>query len=164
MKNFIANKMNAVRDGMKDNKGFSLVELIIVVAIMAVLMGVLAPQYLRFVESSREQADKTAGDQIASVMTIALSTQPQLDQALKVTWGVNGSLTVAEAGLDGCDYDKEITSTLGTTTASITSVWAQGIAGTGGIVFGVFVDPATSVPYITCTNSDFAEAVGLYYS
>ena len=32
-----------------NNKGFSLVELIIVVAIMAVLIGVLAPTYLKYV-------------------------------------------------------------------------------------------------------------------
>ncbi|MBP3295880.1 MAG: prepilin-type N-terminal cleavage/methylation domain-containing protein, partial [Lachnospiraceae bacterium] len=29
---------------MKNNKGFSLVELIIVIAIMAILVGVMAPQ------------------------------------------------------------------------------------------------------------------------
>lgn len=42
---------------MKNNKGFSLVELIIVVAIMAVLMGILAPQYIRYVEKTRIRAD-----------------------------------------------------------------------------------------------------------
>lgn len=39
------------------NKGFSLVELIIVIAIMAVLVGVLAPQYIKYVEKSRVSAD-----------------------------------------------------------------------------------------------------------
>ncbi len=36
------------------NKGFSLVELIVVIAIMAVLVGVLAPTLIRNVEKSRE--------------------------------------------------------------------------------------------------------------
>ena len=43
---------------MKNNKGFSLVELIIVVAIMAVLIGVLAPQYIKYVEKSRKSTDE----------------------------------------------------------------------------------------------------------
>ena len=41
----------------KDNKGFSLVELIIVIAIMAVLVGVLAPQFIKYVEQSRRSRD-----------------------------------------------------------------------------------------------------------
>lgn len=40
-----------------NNSGFSLVELIIVIAIMAVLIGVLAPQFIKYVESSRQSTD-----------------------------------------------------------------------------------------------------------
>jgi len=40
-----------------DNKGFSLIELIVVIAIMAILVGALAPQFLKYVESSRQSAD-----------------------------------------------------------------------------------------------------------
>ena len=44
----------------KNNKGFSLVELIVVIAIMAVLVGVLAPQLIKYVEKSREATDNIA--------------------------------------------------------------------------------------------------------
>ena len=53
-----------------NNKGFSLVELIIVIAIMAILVGVLAPQYIKYVERSRKSTDV----QTLASMHDALST------------------------------------------------------------------------------------------
>ena len=59
-----------------NNKGFSLVELIIVIAIMAVLVGVLAPAYLRYVEKSRKSADIQAIDSIMIAMEVtAMGTE-----------------------------------------------------------------------------------------
>jgi type IV pilus assembly protein PilA len=58
-----------------NNKGFSLVELIIVIAIMAVLVGVLAPQYLKYVESSRVQKDESALGEVLNATKIALSVE-----------------------------------------------------------------------------------------
>ena len=40
-----------------NNRGFSLVELIIVMAIMVVLVGITAPNYMRYVERKRKDAD-----------------------------------------------------------------------------------------------------------
>ena len=51
------------------NKGFSLVELIIVIAIMAVLVGVLAPQYIKYLDKSKISADKQLTDSIRQAMT-----------------------------------------------------------------------------------------------
>lgn len=53
-----------------NNKGFSLVELIIVIAIMAVLIGVLAPQYLKYVEKSRVSTDRDNLTSIESAMQV----------------------------------------------------------------------------------------------
>lgn len=58
-----------------NNKGFSLVELIIVIAIMAVLVGVLAPQFLKYVEQSRVQKDESAMGEVNNAVKIACSVE-----------------------------------------------------------------------------------------
>ena len=55
----------------KDNKGFTLVELVIVVAILAILVGILAPQYTKYVEKSRQAADVSNLENIVEAFKVA---------------------------------------------------------------------------------------------
>jgi prepilin-type N-terminal cleavage/methylation domain-containing protein len=57
---------------MKNNKGFSLVELIIVIAIMAILVGVMAPQLIKYIEKSKVSADTQLADTVHSALLTAM--------------------------------------------------------------------------------------------
>ena len=57
----------------KDNKGFSLVELIIVIAIMAILIGVVALQVIPYLEKSRVGKDRQAVDTVYSAFQTSLA-------------------------------------------------------------------------------------------
>jgi type IV pilus assembly protein PilA len=86
------------------NKGFSLVELIIVIAIMAVLMAVLAPQLIKYVEKSRVQADNTAASELLNAVKIAVTNEDIYELlpttvAQTVTWtGSTGAITISAGG------------------------------------------------------------------
>lgn len=81
----------------KNNKGFSLVELIIVIAIMAILIGVLAPQYLKFVERSRKSTDRQNVDEIVRAVEV-YAADPEATDALATSGTVTISTTSAAVG------------------------------------------------------------------
>lgn len=62
-----------------NNRGFSLVELIIVIAIMAVLMSVLAPQFIRYVENSRVKRDESLLSEVENATKVACSDKDVYD-------------------------------------------------------------------------------------
>lgn len=57
---------------MKNNKGFSLVELIIVIAIMAILVGVMAPQLIKYIEKTNVSSDTQLCDSVKTAVTTAM--------------------------------------------------------------------------------------------
>lgn len=86
-----------------NNKGFSLVELIVVIAIMAILVGVLAPSVLGQLDKAKASKDKQAVDAIATAVAIAwadpdLTSKPSV--AAGATTDIAGScgITVTTSG------------------------------------------------------------------
>ena len=57
---------------MKNNKGFSLVELIIVIAIMAILVGVMAPQLIKYIENTNVSSDVQLCDTVREAVQTAM--------------------------------------------------------------------------------------------
>lgn len=74
-----------------NNKGFSLVELIIVIAIMAILIVVLAPQYLKYVERTRNSTDLQNATEIVTALQVYAS-DPDATVA-----PADGSITITQA-------------------------------------------------------------------
>ena len=82
-----------------NNKGFSLIELIIVIAIMAVLVAIIAPNLTKYLGKSKSQTDKTNLDEIKKQFKNAIS-DAATDEITDVagTYIVNGSNVSLKSG------------------------------------------------------------------
>lgn len=80
------------------NKGFSLVELIVVIAIMAVLVGVLAPTLIKNVEKSRESTDVQNLDSMRGAVVTMLSTEKYYDALVPASGSAEYTVTFTASG------------------------------------------------------------------
>jgi prepilin-type N-terminal cleavage/methylation domain-containing protein len=86
----------------KNNKGFSLVELIVVVLIMAIIAVALAPQVMKWVNNSREATDASVYDTLVEDLQLALANSKAHDY-VKTNAGSTGA--VVYLGSDGLAGD-----------------------------------------------------------
>ena len=104
----------------KDNKGFTLAELVIVVAILAILVGILAPQYTKYVEKSRKAADVSNLENIVKAFQVANADTDYSIQAgtyvigmttteTKIEFTAGAQSVAAESGKAWTDAIKEYT-------------------------------------------------------
>lgn len=100
---------------MKNNKGFSLVELIIVIAIMAILVGVLAPQLMKYIEKAKITSDEELLDAIYDAIVYS-SVDPDVlsDPASDaVIAGMTSPMKLQDIMTPNNRFCEEVLSTLG---------------------------------------------------
>ena len=78
------------------NKGFSLVELIIVIAIMAILAAAIAPALIRYIDKSRRSDDVAAAETLNTGTQAALSNEEAYDE-IQGAMPTSGSVVIATA-------------------------------------------------------------------
>lgn len=106
----------------KNNKGFSLIELIIVIAIMAVLVAIIAPNLTRYLGSSKSETDKKNLDEVKQQVFNAISDASAKEIPVTAKTGVtveaSGSTVTVTGGM-GNSFDDILKTVLkGCTTKS----------------------------------------------
>lgn len=76
----------------KKNGGFTLVELIVVIAILAILAGVALPAYSGYITKAKDAAAITELDAVATAVQAARATDTAAIE--KITVGTDGAVTV----------------------------------------------------------------------
>lgn len=139
-----------------DNKGFSLIELIVVIAIMAILVGVMAPQVMKYVSRSRISSDTQLADAVKTAVETAMIdpmvASPTSDTTMVIT-------DASASGPTGAFWNT-VADTLGytdaaamkATTGIVTKLKSNGAT---GISVSITVNSTgTSQVTVTITGSD----------
>lgn len=131
----------------KTNKGFSLVELIIVIAIMAILAAAIAPALIRYIDKSRRADDVTAAGTVLTGVQTAMADE---DCYSEIQAGGSGKRCIVsvKAGAKG----KFAVSATDNLKSEMESTLASGIpmkyTKDGAAYFTVFIDGETLELYI----------------
>ena len=97
---------------MRNNKGFSLVELIIVIAIMAILIGVMAPQLIKYIEKTNVSSDTQLCDSVKTAITTAMM-DPAVINDTAAAIPTNSTMTNVSGGLGGGSFELAVEEILG---------------------------------------------------
>ena len=94
------------------NKGFSLVELIVVIAIMAILVGVAVPVYTSYIEKAENNVLKQYADELErAINTVCIDMKAGLTTDTAATDGVIPTTVVVSCTKNGNTYATSVVAT-----------------------------------------------------
>ena len=87
----------------KKNGGFTLVELIVVIAILAILAGIAIPAYSGYITKANDASVVT---QLGAVSTAAMGANAKVGEVESIVVGADGSITItpATSTAEGSDF------------------------------------------------------------
>lgn len=131
-----------------NNKGFSLIELIIVIAIMAVLVAIIAPNLTKYLGSSKKNTDKKNADELASQIQTCITdyeTENGYIGACSINWSATGASTtnatfqsMLNAAITSSTASKEVTNSYASATVAL-----KGSTGADGYTITVYLGNAS---------------------
>lgn len=141
----------------KTNKGFSLVELIIVIAIMAILAAAIAPALIRYIDKSRRADDVTAAGTVLTGVQTAMADEDCYSE-IQETSGRTLIVKVTAGGKIGAASNPTTVSATSNLKSEMESTLASGVpmkyTKDGAKFFTVYIDGETLAVYIGTSAKD----------
>lgn len=130
----------------KKNKGFSLVELIIVIAIMVILGAIIAPQYFKHVQNAKKSSDIETASRISAAISAEYAEQQG-----------KGNVSLTEGAWSPVSGISSITGTVGNSKVEKDSVFYYRItAATGDVEIGIGTSTSIDADHIISPLNDAA--------
>ncbi len=147
---------------MKNNKGFSLVELIIVIAIMAILVGVMAPQLIKYIEKTNVSSDIQLCKTIKTAMETACTDAEVANDTDYTPFaeGDDGEIKSLTSSSKGKVWYDSFEETLGVKNVADVNKQIKSTLGKKSTIEYLWVADGSVVVYIPNTRKDGAKKDG----
>ena len=107
---------------MKSNKGFSLVELIVVIAIMAIIAGVAIPVYSAYITKANEGTDESVYGEAVYAAKLAV-VEPGYNAVTITVSAEDGTLTISATGTNGAEAAAQVAEVVGAEAGATTGTY-----------------------------------------